>query len=152
AHDLDTLVLAAVSAGADGARAVTRAANELAADLDGARRLDPASFASLLLMEDRGQLTATQAKQVLADVLAGGGDPADLARARGFEAMGDGALATAVDEVIAASPAQWQRFVDGDAKVVGYFVGQVMKATAGRADGKAVTTLLNQRASQSATP
>ena len=146
AHDLDTLVMAAVSAGADGARAVTRAANELAADLDGARRLDPASFASLLLMEDRGELTATQAKQVLAHVLAEGGDPGEVARARGFEAMASDALGAAVDDVIAASPDQWQRFVAGDAKVAGHLVGQVMKATAGRADGKAVTALLRQRA------
>ncbi len=146
AHDLDSLVLAAISAGADGARAVTRAANELAADLDGARRLGPAPFASVLLMEDRGQLTATQAKQVLAQVLAEGGDPAEIVRARGFEAMGAGDLEAAVDGVIAASPDQWRRFVDGDAKVAGYFVGQVMKATGGRADGQATTTLLALRA------
>ncbi|MGH9164405.1 MAG: Asp-tRNA(Asn)/Glu-tRNA(Gln) amidotransferase subunit GatB [Acidimicrobiales bacterium] len=144
--DLDTLVLAAVSAGADGARAVNRAANELAADVAAAHRLDPASFTTLLLLEDRGRLTATQAKQVLAEVLAGGGDPEAIARARGFEAMDAGALAAAVDQVVEANPDQWRRFVDGDPKVAGFFVGQVMKATRGQADGKAVTALLHERA------
>ena len=55
-----------------------------------------------------------------------------------------------VDGVLAAFPAEWQRFVEGDAKargkLTGHFVGQVMKATSGKADGKAVTALLNQRA------
>ena len=47
--------------------------------------------------------------------------------------------------MIEANPAEWERFCDGDAKVAGFFVGQVMKATQGKADGKAVTALLNAR-------
>ncbi|HET7487988.1 MAG TPA: Asp-tRNA(Asn)/Glu-tRNA(Gln) amidotransferase subunit GatB [Acidimicrobiales bacterium] len=144
--DLDTLVLAAVSAKADGRRAVNRAVNEVAADLEAARRLDPAAFTKLLLLEDRGKLTATQAKQVLAELLAAGGDPEDIARAKGFEALGDDALAAAVDAAIAGNPAEWERFKAGDAKITGFFVGQVMKASAGKADGKAVTALLRERA------
>jgi len=144
--DLDTLVLAAVSAKADGRRAVNRAVNEVAADLDAARRLDPAAFTKLLLLEDKGKLTATQAKQVLAELLAGGGDPEDIAAARGFEALADDALAGAVDTAIAANPAEWERFIAGDAKVTGFFVGQVMRASGGKADGKAVTALLRERA------
>ncbi len=144
--DLDTLVLAAISAGAQGRRAVNRAVNEVAADLEAARRLDPAAFAKLLLLEDAGKLTATQAKQVLADMLAGGGDPEDLAAARGFKAMDTAELAAEVDAAIAAHPAQWQSFRDGDAKVGGFFVGKVMKATRGKADGAAVTALLRERA------
>ena len=144
--DLDSLVMAAVAARADGRRAVNRAVNEVAADLDAARRLDPDAFTKLLRLEDEGRLTATQAKQVLAELLAGGGDPEAIAAARGFEAMGADALASSVDAAIAGNPAEWERFKAGDAKVTGFFVGQVMRATGGKADGKAVTALLRQRA------
>jgi aspartyl-tRNA(Asn)/glutamyl-tRNA(Gln) amidotransferase subunit B len=144
--DLDTLVLAAVSAGADPKLALNRAANEVAANLEGVRNLTPDAFTRVLTMEAGGKLTATQSKQVLAALLEQGGDPEAIAEERGFEAMAGDALATAVDEVIAANPAEWARFKEGDQKVTGFFVGQVMKATGGKADGKAVTALLRQRA------
>ena len=144
--DLDSLVMAAAAAQVDGRRAVNRAVNEVAADLGAARRLDPDAFTKLLRLEDEGRLTATQAKQVLVDLLAGGGDPEAIAKQRGFEAMGADALAVAVDAAIAAGPAEWERFKAGDAKVTGFFVGQVMRATGGKADGKAVTALLRERA------
>jgi aspartyl-tRNA(Asn)/glutamyl-tRNA(Gln) amidotransferase subunit B len=146
AMDLDTLVLAAVSAGADARLAVNRAANEVAASLDEARRLDPAAFTKLLLLEGGGKLTATQSKTVLGVLLAEGGDPEDIAASKGFEALGSDALATAVDDAIAAHPAEWERFKAGDQKVTGFFVGQVMKASGGKANGKDVTALLQQRA------
>jgi aspartyl-tRNA(Asn)/glutamyl-tRNA(Gln) amidotransferase subunit B len=146
--DLDTLVLGAVAAGADARLALNRAANEVAAALDHVRNLTPDAFTRLLRMEGEGVLTATQSKQVLASLLAEGGDPEEIARARGFEAMAGDELAGAVDAVIAAHPAEWTRFKDGDGKVTGFFVGQVMKATGGKADGKAVTALLRERAAQ----
>jgi aspartyl-tRNA(Asn)/glutamyl-tRNA(Gln) amidotransferase subunit B len=59
--------------------------------------------------------------------------------------MGDDALAAAVDAAIAANPTAWEKFRAGEDKVAGMFVGQVMKATGGKADGKAVTELLRQR-------
>jgi aspartyl-tRNA(Asn)/glutamyl-tRNA(Gln) amidotransferase subunit B len=101
-------------------------------------------------METSGELTPTQAKAVLAELVATGEDPAAIAKAKGYEAMGADALGVAVDAVIAANAEQWARFVDGDDKVrgrlTGFFVGQVMKATKGQADGKAVTALLRERA------
>jgi aspartyl-tRNA(Asn)/glutamyl-tRNA(Gln) amidotransferase subunit B len=144
--DLDGLVAAAVAAGGDAKVALNRAANEVAADLDAAGRLDPAAFSSLVRMETEGQLTPTQAKQVLAQLLEHGGDPADIARERGFEAMASGALETVVDQVIAAHPDEWERFKAGDGKVMGLFVGEVMKATDKQANGKEVTALLRAKA------
>jgi aspartyl-tRNA(Asn)/glutamyl-tRNA(Gln) amidotransferase subunit B len=146
AMDLDTLVLAAVSAGADARLAVNRAANEVAAGLEAARRLDPAAFTKLLLLEGGGTLTATQSKQVLGVLLAEGGDPEAIAAEKGFEALASDALGSVVDGVIEAHPAEWERFKAGDAKVVGFFVGQAMKASGGKANGKEVTALLQQRA------
>ncbi len=143
-RDLDGLVLAAVDAGADPARALLHAHTNLADDRAG--DLDPTAFAELVVMETADELTATQAKQVLAEMVERGGSPRDIAAARGFEAMADDALRSAVDEAVAAHPDEWQRLRDGDGKVMGFFVGQVMKATRGQADGKAVTARLRELA------
>jgi aspartyl-tRNA(Asn)/glutamyl-tRNA(Gln) amidotransferase subunit B len=118
--------------------------------VEGAERLDPGAFATLVTMETDGKLTATQAKQVLAEMVESGGDPEQIATARGFEAMDEGDLAGTVDGIIAANPDAWARYLDGDGKVTGFFVGQVMKATQGKADGRAVTALLQQRKAEAA--
>jgi aspartyl-tRNA(Asn)/glutamyl-tRNA(Gln) amidotransferase subunit B len=96
-------------------------------------------------MEVSGALTATQAKAVLAEMVASGGDPAAIAAAKGYEAMDTGALEDVVDETIAANPEIWQKLVGGDGKAMGALVGQVMKATQGKADGKTVNQLIQQR-------
>jgi aspartyl-tRNA(Asn)/glutamyl-tRNA(Gln) amidotransferase subunit B len=144
--DLDELVHAAIAAGGDGRVALNRAGNEVAADVDAARRLDPNAFAALVRMESAGELTPTQSKQVLADLLADGGDPAAIAKARGFEAMAAGALEAIVDQLIAEHPDQWERLKGGDGKMTGFFVGKVMAATNKQANGKDVTALLRQKA------
>ena len=140
---LDGLVAAAVEGGADGRLALTRAANELA----NRAAPDPTAFAKVLRMEGDGRLTATQAKAVLAEVVSSGGDPEEIAKAKGFEALGGDVVAAAVDEAIAAHPAEWERYAAGEAKLAGFFVGKVMAATRGKADGKAVTALLQERLS-----
>ena len=145
-RNLDGLVDAAIDAGGVAARLLVHAENNLA---DGAGKLDAASFAALSKLEADGALTATQAKTVLAELVASGGDPAAIAQAKGFEAMDESALAAIVDELIAANPDPWDKFKEGDQKVTGFFVGQVMKATQGKADGKVVTRLLQDRAASS---
>ena len=142
-RDLDTLAVGAIDAGADADRVLTHIANNLA--VDGADQLDPAEFAALVELETAGSLTATQAKQVLADMVETGDDPASIASARGFEAMDDSELETILDGIIGDSPDEWQRFAEGDRKLQGFFTGQVMKATKGQADGKAVAQLLAQK-------
>ena len=144
---LDGLVLAAIAAGADPRRSVNRAANELAAaGAPAVSSLDVASFAALLRMEADGKLTATQAKTVLSEMLANGGDPVAIAAALGFEAMDGDAVTSLVDDLIAAHPAEFERLKGGDAKVTGFFVGQAMKSSGGKADGRAITALLRVRA------
>jgi aspartyl-tRNA(Asn)/glutamyl-tRNA(Gln) amidotransferase subunit B len=146
--DLDSFVVAAVDVGADGALAVRRLANEVAAQLDGGRPLDPDGFCRLLLLESQGKLTTAQAREVLRHLLSeGGSDPAEVANALGFEAMGAGDLGDAIDAVIAANPAEWARFAAGEDKLQGFFIGKVKAATAGKADLKAVSTLLRDRRS-----
>jgi aspartyl-tRNA(Asn)/glutamyl-tRNA(Gln) amidotransferase subunit B len=144
----DGLARDAIAAGADARTVLNRIANDLATeDLGG---LDSGRLARLVDLETGGRLTATQAKAVLADVVATGREPAEIAAEKGFEAMDTGELEAVVDEVIAEHPDDWAQFVDGDdrarGKLTGFFVGLVMKATKGQADGRAVTALLRDRA------
>lgn len=144
----DDLVLAAIDAGADAARLLTRVQNDLA--VDDWSRVEPAALAALMGMEAAGDLTPTQTKQVLAELVAGGGEPEAIADRLGFEAMSGDELAGLVDGLIADHPDEWARFVSGDdgdqRKMQGFFTGQIMKATQGQADGRAVAELLAQRA------
>ena len=71
-------------------------------------------------MESGGQLSATQSKAVLGALLErGGGDPAAIAKEMGFEASASDTLGAVLDEVIAAHPDEWARFVEGDDKLMG---------------------------------
>ena len=107
----------------------------------------PATDLALLTkLEVAGALTATQAKAVLAEIVAnGGGDAEAIAAAKGFEAMDTSALEAMVDQAIAADPDAWAKFCAGEGKAMGALVGAVMKASKGQADGKAVTALLNAK-------
>jgi aspartyl-tRNA(Asn)/glutamyl-tRNA(Gln) amidotransferase subunit B len=143
-HGLDGLVQAAAKAGIDSALALARTSNEASADPDAARRLDVPAYVALLGMEQDKKLSATQTKTVLAEMLENGGDPAEIARRRGFEALEAGSLESVVAEVVAAHPDEWQRYAAGEDKLVGVFTGEVMKRTKGRADGKAVAAELRR--------
>ncbi|HEX3540568.1 MAG TPA: Asp-tRNA(Asn)/Glu-tRNA(Gln) amidotransferase subunit GatB [Acidimicrobiales bacterium] len=145
--DLDGFVTAAAAAGADAALAVRRLANEVAASGDSAHRLSADGFTQLLLMESQGSLTTAQAREVLRHLLATGGSPSAVAASLGFEALAADALGSAVDEVIAAHPDEWGRFVAGEDKLQGFFIGQVKAATGGKADLKVVSSLLRARRS-----
>jgi aspartyl-tRNA(Asn)/glutamyl-tRNA(Gln) amidotransferase subunit B len=138
------------SGGSDGsagvaALAVRRVANEVASDLDAAARLDRKAFARLVGMEAAGELTAAQARTVLKELMERGGDPASIAASLGFEAMAAGDLERVVDDVISAHPDEWGRFCGGEDKLTGLFIGEIKKATQGKADLKAASALLRSR-------
>ena len=142
---LDDLVAGAAELGAPAALALTRAANDVAADVAAGRRLDAGSFAALLAMESSGRLSVAQVREVLADLLAaGGGDPESIARDKGFEALSEDSLADVVRQVVDDHPGEWERFCAGDEKLTGFFTGQVMKATGGKANGRAVAAELGR--------
>jgi aspartyl-tRNA(Asn)/glutamyl-tRNA(Gln) amidotransferase subunit B len=144
---LDDLARAAVDAGAPAGLLAKRLEHDLA--VDGADTLDPVALAELIGMEDSSALTATQAKQVLAEMVASGRSPAVIAADLGFESMDTAELEGVLDGIIRANPDEWDGYVGGDdkrrGKLTGFFVGQVMKATKGQADGQAVTRLLESR-------
>ena len=143
-RDVDAVALATLDAGGVADRVLVHFEHNLAGAGD---RIDPGVLATLTQMEAKGELTPTQAKAILAEIVADGGrgDPRALARAKGFEAMGADALGAAVDAAIAADPAAWAKYCGGEDKAVGALVGAIMKATRGQADGKAITALLRER-------
>ncbi len=144
----DALALAAIEAGADADKVLTRIKNDLA--VDDWSRVTTEAFVSLIGMESAGELTATQTKQVLADLVGSGGDPKLIAAERGFEAMESDELEGLIDQLIVDNPDEWGRFAGGDdgdrKKMQGFFTGQIMKATRGQADGRAVAELLARKA------
>jgi aspartyl-tRNA(Asn)/glutamyl-tRNA(Gln) amidotransferase subunit B len=141
----DTYVLAVADAGGDAGRALVHV-KEAFAEQGEDPAVPAADLAALTGLEVDGALTATQAKQVLAEILQhGGGDAAAIASAKGFEAMETSELDAMVDAAIAEQPDAWAKFCAGENKAMGALVGAVMKASKGQADGKAVSALLNAK-------
>ncbi len=143
--DLEHFVNAAADGGAEISIAVSRAANELAAGIDTLSNLTTDAFTQTVLMESKGELSATQSKVVLGELLANGGDPKKIAAEKGFEQMSSDSLGATIDDLIAKNPDEWQRYKDGDDKLSQFFVGQAMKQTQGKANGKAVIAELQLR-------
>jgi aspartyl-tRNA(Asn)/glutamyl-tRNA(Gln) amidotransferase subunit B len=141
----DDLVTAALDADVESGLALARAANELAADAGNIENLTTDAFIATLLMEQNGELSATQAKTVLLELLAHGGDPRAIAKAKGFEQLSADSLGDIVAALIDANPDEWSRFREGDEKLAQFFIGQVMKETKGQANGKAVIAELHSR-------
>ena len=140
---LSRLVLGALDHGADATRATNHALQNLT--VSGASDLDPKLFAGLIEMETSGLITATQAKTILVEMVETGQEAASIAATRGFESMDSNELEKIVDAAIADNREAWSKFCAGEEKVQGVFVGAVMKATSGQADGKAVSAILRAR-------
>jgi aspartyl-tRNA(Asn)/glutamyl-tRNA(Gln) amidotransferase subunit B len=141
----DHYVLAVGHLGGDPGRALVYV-KEAFADQGTEPTVPALDLAALTHLEVDGAITATQAKAILAELLVnGGGDAAAIAKQRGYEAIDTGALEAVVDQAIAAESDAWTKFCAGDGKAMGAIVGAVMKATQGKADGKLVTALLNQK-------
>ena len=112
--------------------------------------IDGAALAELSSMVGDGLLSASAAKDVLAGVAAGEGAPAEVAESRDLIQVSDtAALEPVVDEVLAANPEAVEKLQAGDDKVVGFLIGQVMRATGGKADPGAVGEIIRARSSSS---
>ncbi|NNN20628.1 MAG: Asp-tRNA(Asn)/Glu-tRNA(Gln) amidotransferase subunit GatB [Acidimicrobiales bacterium] len=146
-QDLDGLFLGVLSHGADGEIAIRRLLNEAASQIEAARKLDVKDFAALIGMEKSGKLSATQCKAVLAEMLESGGSPLQIAASLGFEGMKSNELEEVITQIINDNPDAFERFKAGDEKVTQFFVGQVMKATKGKANGKSVIEFLETKKS-----
>ncbi len=124
---------------------VARLANEL--EPDPARwKLTPAALAEILHLLDAQTIGGPGAKQVLDEVFRSGGDPGELVRSKGLAQVSDAsAVEAAVDKVLAASAGEVERYRAGNKKLMGFFVGQVMKEMKGKGNPAVVNALLKRK-------
>ncbi len=104
-----------------------------------------AQLGGIIRLIKSGDISGKIAKDVFEIVYTEGGDPAEIVEARGLKQVTDtGAIEAAVDEIIAANPAQVEEAKENP-KLAGWFVGQVMKATGGKANPKAVNEIVTAK-------
>jgi aspartyl-tRNA(Asn)/glutamyl-tRNA(Gln) amidotransferase subunit B len=108
--------------------------------------LTPLQLARLSKLVDAGTINRNTAKGLLPRLRGTGQDPEALVAAEGLAQVSDrGALAATVDEVIAKNPKQVEQVKGGKAQVMGFLVGQVMKATGGKANPQLAQELLRAK-------
>jgi aspartyl-tRNA(Asn)/glutamyl-tRNA(Gln) amidotransferase subunit B len=106
-------------------------------------KVTPAQLAGLITLVDAGAININTAKAVFEEMFATGEDAQKIVEAKGLAQVSDaGALQTMIDEVIAANPQQVQNYLNGQDKLFGFFVGQVMKATKGKGNAPLINQLL----------
>jgi len=106
----------------------------------------PAAFGALVAMVDAEAISTTAAKQVFATLLSEGGEPGPIVERLGLGQLTDEtAITTAIDEVIAGNANQVAAYRGGKVQLLGFFVGQVMKQTGGRAKPDRVSALVKER-------
>jgi aspartyl-tRNA(Asn)/glutamyl-tRNA(Gln) amidotransferase subunit B len=107
--------------------------------------VSPAALAELVRLIDAGTISGKIAKDVFEKMWSGGGGPAAIVEREGLTQVSDeGALRALVAELVAGSPAQAESYRAGKTAALGWFVGQVMKKTSGRANPRVVNALLRE--------
>ena len=107
----------------------------------------PADLARLIELVRDGFVSNTAGKKIFAAMVETGDPPARIAEREGLVQVRDASeLEKWVDEVLAENPGEAKRFRDGEKKLLGVLVGQVMKKSKGRADPRRVNQLLSERA------
>ncbi|AFZ68178.1 glutamine--tRNA ligase/YqeY domain fusion protein [Deinococcus peraridilitoris] len=121
--------------------------NELGSALrDGSNRISPAALAQLVARLQDQTITARIAKEVLAQAQLSGEDPVQIVEREGRRTVSDRAtLMAVVDRVMADSPDKVQAYRSGRTGLIGFFTGQVMRATGGQADPQRVAELLHEK-------
>jgi aspartyl-tRNA(Asn)/glutamyl-tRNA(Gln) amidotransferase subunit B len=145
--------LAARGGGADAAKRianllngeVARLANE--SGLAPSRwKLTPAALGGVVGLADQGIIGGPGVRQVIEEVFRDGGDPEAVVAARGLAQVSDeSAVEAAADAVMAASPAEVERYRAGNQKLIGFLVGQVMKAMKGKGNPAVVNAVLKRK-------
>ena len=107
--------------------------------------VSPDQLGQLIELITDGTISGKIAKDVLEIVLEEGGNPADIVEAKGLKQMSDtGELEAIVDDIIANNPKQVEQ-LKTKPKTIGWFVGQVMQKTKGKANPQAVNKLLQDK-------
>jgi aspartyl-tRNA(Asn)/glutamyl-tRNA(Gln) amidotransferase subunit B len=103
-------------------------------------------LAELIGLIDKGTISGKIAKDLLPELLVAGGSPQGLVEAKGLTQISDPAQLNAIiDELLSAHPEELTQYRSGKTKLQGFFVGQLMKKTGGRADPKLANQLLVQK-------
>jgi aspartyl-tRNA(Asn)/glutamyl-tRNA(Gln) amidotransferase subunit B len=143
---------AAARVGGDGKLAANWVTGELAGLLNRegleitASPVSAASLGGLLLRIRDNTLSGKLAKQVFEDMCSGAGEADAIIEQKGLKQITDtGAIEKIIQDVLDASPKQIEQYRGGQEKLFGYFVGQVMKATQGKANPAQVNELLKNR-------
>jgi aspartyl-tRNA(Asn)/glutamyl-tRNA(Gln) amidotransferase subunit B len=136
---------AVVAAGADPKAAANWVMTESLTGYNEAGRfvISAQALASLLALIKAGTVSHQAAKKVFLELGPDGADPHAVAERLGLlQVRDEGALETWVDEVLAAHPQEVQRYRAGEAKLLGFLTGQVMRRSQGKADPKGVQPVL----------
>jgi aspartyl-tRNA(Asn)/glutamyl-tRNA(Gln) amidotransferase subunit B len=152
ARDADVLAyFEKVAAGRDAKAAAAWVMGELQGDLHefghtmASNPVGPERLGELLDLVAAGTVSATAAKDVLAEMFSSEASPATIVERKGLAQISDsGELAAVVDQVVAANPDLVEKFRGGKRGVLGALVGQVMRETRGRANPKLVSDLLER--------
>ena len=141
----------AVAMGRDGKTAANWVINELFGRLNkesltiAESPVSAAQLGGVLDLIGSGEISGKMAKDLFEILWTEGGDPAQIAAARGMKQVTDtGAIEAAVDEIIAANPAQVEK-ARANAKLAGWFTGQVLKATGGKANPAVVNEMVARK-------
>ena len=125
-------------------------ANEVARELKtqeiDALKFSPAQIATLMRLVDEETISNKIAKGVFEQMLKSGDDPSKIVESQGLIQISDPAeILPIIDEVVANNPDNLAKFKAGNTKLLGFFVGQVLKATGGKANPKVVNTLVAEK-------
>jgi aspartyl-tRNA(Asn)/glutamyl-tRNA(Gln) amidotransferase subunit B len=142
---------AVIAAGADPKAAANWMMSDIASYLN-THKLDypdialkPETLAELIGLIEQGTISSKIAKEILPELLEKGGSARALVEAKGMTQISDSnLLEQIIAEVLAENPEQLEQYRGGKTKLFGYFVGQLMKKTQGRADPKLANDLLKQ--------
>jgi glutaminyl-tRNA synthetase len=140
----------AVAAGAPAGAVARWIINELPRELGDRELADTpltgAALGALVQAAEAGAVSGPAAKEVFAELVRAGGDPAAIISERGLAQLSDeAAIAGMVDEVLAAHPDKVAQYREGKTALSGFFVGQVVRASQGRANPQVVQKLVSER-------
>jgi aspartyl-tRNA(Asn)/glutamyl-tRNA(Gln) amidotransferase subunit B len=108
--------------------------------------LKPTTLAELIGLIEDNTISGKIAKDILPELLAQGGSAKELVERKGLSQISDrSAIEAIVEQVIAANPKELEQYRNGKTKLLGFFVGQVLKQTGGRADPKLTNQLLAEK-------
>ena len=108
--------------------------------------VSPERFVNLLKLVDNGTISLKVARDLFPELYASGKSPEQLVQEKGLTQVSDeGALEKIIDDVMAKNPAQLAQYRSGKDQVLGFFVGQVMKASGGKANPGKVNELLKKK-------